>query len=94
MKRKIRRFFRRLFLQKIEYVKQMMANEPVRKGYLLGYVAVPDLAEIKTIKRVETVICKHVQYMAVVEPKDPSEISPGVFEYENIIIPSGQIKII
>lgn len=101
-----RRFFRRLFLQKVEFSNSMKPGEPVRIGYLLHYMAIPLGYESKTdydLKPGKKIVSKiekdkfdlsGLEYMAAIEPKDPDEISTGHFEHRNVIIPQRQMRIL
>lgn len=93
MRKKIRRYIRRLFLQKIQFVRQMKAGNEVEHGYLLGTIGVPELYDIrqikvpdgKKLKTVDQIGVTKIGYFAIVEPEKFGD---------NIVVPYPNITLL
>lgn len=87
MRKTIKRFFRRLFLPKVNFLfNPGDSNGKLESGYLLGYTSVVTEYEIKAGKAEH----KTLTHLAIVEPAKPDQ--DGVYKHR--IMPSSQIQVL
>jgi hypothetical protein len=92
--KKIRRWFRRLTLLEVNYLFiDNAGGGGIKRGYLIGYVAVPGSYEMRSVKRVENAIIKNdsVRYLAIIEPMDPDPITK---KYNLLTVESDKLEIV